>query len=84
MASAGLPQLTQIYLTKSVDGLNILTYLMIVGGNSMMVIYAIELAMNGIGFVLLVTTALGTLVTGAILLLIIYYRYIKKPIGRRW
>jgi len=72
---AALPQITQIYMTKSAEGLNITTFLMILIGNACKIIYAIHIAVNGYGTILIFTTGASFLIIVILLALILYYRY---------
>ena len=75
---AALPQITQILITRSVQGLNLLTFLMILTGNAMKMVYAIYMAINGYGLVLTITTGMSFAIILTLTALIIYYRYFRK------
>ena len=74
---AALPQITQLYLTKSTEGLNLLTFLMLSTGYTLKMFYAIYTAINGYGIVLIITTSLGLLNILTTTFLIIYYRFFR-------
>lgn len=74
---AALPQVTQLYITKQTEGLNLLTFLMITSGYILKMFFAIYTAINGYGVVLIITTSLGFLNILTVTFLIIYYRYFK-------
>ena len=75
---AALPQITQLYIQKNADSLNLLTFLMIVIGNILKMFYAIYTAVNGYGIVLIITTSLTLLIVSTLTTMIIYYRFIHK------
>ncbi len=75
---AALPQITQLYMTKNTEGLNLLTFLMITTGYILKMFYAIYTAINGYGIVLIITTSLGFLNILTVTFLIIYYRYFSE------
>ena len=75
---AALPQITQLYITKSAEGLNLLTFLMITTGYTLKMFYAFYTAINGYGTVLIITTSLGLLNILTVTIMIIYYRFIRK------
>jgi len=74
---AALPQITQMYMTKTAEGLNLLTFLMILTGYTLKMFYAIYTAINGYGTVLIITTSLGLLNILTIVILIIKYRFFR-------
>lgn len=74
---AALPQITQLYLTKNTEGLNLLTFLMLSTGYTLKMFYAIYTAINGYGIVLIITTSLGLLNILTTTFLIIYYRFFR-------
>jgi len=75
---AALPQITQLYVTKTAKGLNLLTFLMLLTGYILKMFYSIYTAINGYGIVLIITTSLGFLNILTVTYLIIYYRYVRK------
>ncbi len=75
---AALPQITQIYITKDVRGLNLLTFLMILTGNILKMFYAIYTAVNGYGLVLIITTSMSLLIIATLTSLIIYYKFFNS------
>jgi uncharacterized protein with PQ loop repeat len=72
---AALPQITQLYIQKKSEGLNLLTFLMIVTANILKMFYAIYTAVNGYGTVLIITTSLSLLIILTLTIMIIYYRF---------
>ncbi len=80
---AALPQITQVYITKDVRGLNLTTYLMILVGNGLKSIYGIYMAINGYSTVLIITTGLSMVIITILVLMVIYYRK-HKPNVRKW
>lgn len=73
--SAGyVPQIIQIIKTKSVEDLNLITFLSIFIGILFMEIYAINLVISGAGLMYLVTNSMALLITGIMVLLILIYR----------
>ena len=78
---AALPQISQVYITKDVRGLNLTTFLMILVGNGMKSIYGIYMAINGYSTVLIITTGLSMVIISILVLMVIYYR--KHPSTRR-
>ncbi len=75
---AALPQITQVVITKSVEGLNLLTFLMILTGNALKLVYAIHMAVNGYGLVLIITTSMSFLIILTLTSMIVYYRRFRK------
>jgi uncharacterized protein with PQ loop repeat len=75
---AALPQITQLYITKTAEGLNLLTFLMILTGNALKIFYAYYTAVNGYGLVLIITTILSFLIILILTIMIIYYKYFMK------
>ena len=69
-----LPQIIQILKTRSVQDLNLNTYAMIFLGICLMEIYAINLVLSGSGHAFLITNTLALLLSGAVTLLILYFR----------
>ncbi len=74
LALAGLPQLIRVIKTKETKGISVLTYIAIIVGNILMLVYAIELFRIGIGFVLITTVSLGIIIISGTLFSIMYYR----------
>lgn len=80
LTSAALPQITQLYLTKNSDGLNLLTFFMLSIGNILKMFYAIYTAINGYGLVIIITTSLSLINILTLTTLIIYYRFYRKEL----
>ena len=78
LTSAALPQITQLYLTKNSEGLNLLTFFMLTIGNILKMFYAIYTAINGYGLVIIITTSLSLLNILTLTILIVYYRFYHK------
>ena len=72
---ASLPQMTQIYITKNVAGINLLTYLMLTAGTSLKMFYAVYTAINGYGMVIILTTLMSLIIIVTVTSMIIYYRF---------
>ena len=75
---AALPQITQLYIQKNAESLNLLTFLMILTGNILKMFYAIYTAVNGYGTVLIITTSLSLLIILTLTIMIIYYRFFHE------
>ncbi len=80
---AALPQITQVYITKDVRGLNLTTFLLLLVGNGLKSIYGIYMAVNGYTVVLIITTGLSFLIIAILVIMVIYYRK-HKPNVRKW
>lgn len=68
-----IPQIIQIVKTKSVNDLNLNTFLMIFIGILFMEVYAINLFVNGAGGMFLVTNTMALVLSGILSVLIIKY-----------
>lgn len=73
-----IPQIIQMVKTKSVDDLNLKTFLSIFIGISFMEIYAINLVINKVGHMFLVTNTMALILSGTVCILIFKYRNYKK------
>jgi len=69
-----IPQIIQIIKTKSVNDLNIKTFLFVFIGILFMEIYAINLVINKVGYMFLVTNSMALILTGLICILIMKFR----------
>ena len=69
-----IPQIIQIIKTKSVNDLNIKTFLFVFIGILFMEIYAINLVINKVGYMFLVTNSMALILTGIMCILIIKFR----------
>ena len=75
-----IPQIIQMVKTKSVDNLNLKTFLSIFIGISFMEIYAINLVINKVGHMFLVTNTMALILSGTVCILIFKYRNYRKQI----
>jgi len=71
---ATLPQITQVYITKNVSGLNLTTFIMILIGNLLQGAYGIYMAVNGYGFVLIISNSMAFCMILTLIVLIVKYR----------
>jgi MtN3 and saliva related transmembrane protein len=71
-------QVIQVIKTKSVRDLNFKTFLSIFAGISLMEAYAINLVVNGSGYMFLVTNTMSLAIIGVLCVLIFIYRERKK------
>jgi len=69
-----IPQIIQIIKTKSVNDLNLKTFLSVFIGILFMEIYAINLVINKVGYMFLVTNSMALILTGIMCILIIKFR----------
>jgi len=69
-----IPQIIQIIKTKSVNDLNIKTFLFVFIGILFMEIYAINLVINKVGYMFLVTNSMALILTGLMCILIMKFR----------
>ena len=69
-----IPQIIQIFKTKSVNDLNLKTFLSVFVGILFMEIYAINLVINKVGYMFLVTNSMALILTGIMCILIIKFR----------
>lgn len=70
-----IPQIIQIIRSKSVEDLNVKTFWSLFAGISLMEIYAVKLAVDGVGYAFLITNTLSLLLIVIILGLILKYRH---------
>lgn len=71
-----VPQIRQILRTKRADGLNVNMFLSMCLGLACMEAYAIKLALDGVGYGLLITNTLGLFLASVLTFLI--YKYQNK------
>ena len=69
-----IPQVIQIIKTKSVEDLNLNTFALIFVGILFMEVYAVNLVINKVGHMFLVTNSMALVLSGLVTLLIIRYR----------
>ncbi|GIP29252.1 hypothetical protein J23TS9_43820 [Paenibacillus sp. J23TS9] len=74
LAVAWIPQIIQILRTKSVKDLNNKTFLFLVAGIALMEVYAVHMALGGVGFAFLITNSVSLLIMLTILGCILKYR----------
>jgi len=67
-------QVIQIFKTKSVNDLNLNTFLSVFIGILCMEIYAINLVVNKTGYMFLVTNSMSLFLSGLVCILILKYR----------
>jgi len=72
-----IPQIVQIIKTKSVNDLNLKTFLSVFIGILFMEVYAINLAVNKTGYMFLVTNTMALLLSGIMCILILEIRVNK-------
>ena len=69
-----IPQIIQMVKTKSVDDLNLKTFLSVFIGILFMEIYAINLVVNNVGHMFLVTNTMALVLSGIVCVLIYKYK----------
>lgn len=69
-----IPQIIQIVRTKSARDLNPNTFWLLFTGIGLMEVYAVHLALEGVGYAFLITNSLSLLLIVIILALIVMYR----------
>jgi len=69
-----IPQIVQIIKTKSVNDLNLKTFMSIFIGVFFMEIYAINLVVTGAGHMFLVTNSMALVLSGIMCILILMFR----------
>ena len=75
MSVGYIPQIAQIFRTKSSEGLNLKSFGMIFAGILLYEIYAIALVvLESSGHMYLITNSVSTLLSGLMCLLIIFFR----------
>lgn len=78
LAFGWIPQIFQIIKTKSVADLNVKTYVSILLGISLMELYAIDLALSGVGIAFFVTNTVSFILVLVTVLLIFHYKRSDK------
>lgn len=73
-----LPQIVQIIKTKSVNDLNLRTYIMVCSGLALMEVYAVYKMIYENGVMLFITSTLSLLVNVLIMILIAIYKPKEK------
>jgi len=69
-----IPQILQIIKTKSVNDLNLKTFLSVFIGILFMEVYAINLAINKTGYMFLVTNSMTLILSGIMCILILKFK----------
>lgn len=69
-----IPQIIQIVKSKSAKDLNRKTFLLLFLGISLMEIYAVHLALDGVGLAFLVTNSMSLVLISIILVLIVRFK----------
>lgn len=77
LSVGNIPQIRQLIRTKDSNGLNIGTFNSMLLGIGLMEVYAINLALNGMGVMFLITNTLALIMSATINILI--RKYSKKP-----
>ncbi len=70
-----IPQILQMIKTKSAKDLNQNTFWLLFTGIGLMEVYAVSLAMDGVGYAFLITNSLSLVLIVIILALIMKYRH---------
>ncbi|GAB6928947.1 hypothetical protein JCM10914A_29300 [Paenibacillus sp. JCM 10914] len=70
-----IPQIIQIIRTRSVADLNPKTFWSLLIGIGLMEVYAVSLAVEGVGYAFLITNSMSLVLIVVILLLIFRYRH---------
>lgn len=69
-----IPQIVQIFKTRSVKDLSLKSYLLMLFGISLMEVYAVSLVVEGTGLAFLMTNTLSFMVVSIVILLILRFR----------
>jgi uncharacterized protein with PQ loop repeat len=72
---ASVPQIVQVIITKSVRGLNLATFMLLLIGNGFKLLYAIDLLQKGISTVIFLSTGMSFLTILILVTLITNYKY---------
>lgn len=72
---ASVPQIVQVVITKSVKGLNLATFMLLLIGNGFKLLYAIDLLQKGISTVIFLSTGMSFLTILILVTLITNYKY---------
>lgn len=75
-----IPQIAQMIKTKSVDDLNLKTFLSVFIGIMFMEIYAVNLVIHKVGHMFLVTNSMALILSGVVCILIYKYRSNRNKI----
>jgi len=73
-----IPQIVQIIKTKSVNDLNLKTFLSVFVGILFMEVYAVNLAVNKTGYMFLITNSMALILSGIMCILILKFRNKSK------
>jgi MtN3 and saliva related transmembrane protein len=73
-----IPQIVQIIRTKSVKDLNQKTFWLLFAGIGLMEVYAVSLALDGVGYAFLITNTMSLVLIVFLLALILMYRGKEK------
>ena len=73
-----IPQIAQIIKTKSVNDLNLKTFLSVFIGILFMEVYAVNLAVNKTGYMFLITNSMALILSGIMCILILKFRNKSK------
>lgn len=74
LAVGWIPQMAKVIRTKSVADLSLNAYLLILSGIGLMEIYAVALAVSGVGWAFLATNTLSLLIVLTMVILVWRYR----------
>lgn len=69
-----IPQIVQIFKTRSVKDLSLKSYLLMLFGISLMEVYAVSLVVEGTGLAFLMTNTLSFMMVSMVILLILRFR----------
>nr|WP_283571169.1 PQ-loop domain-containing transporter [Paenibacillus brevis] len=69
-----IPQIVQIFKTRSVKDLSLKSYLLMLFGISLMEVYAVSLVVEGAGLAFLMTNTLSFMMVSMVILLILRFR----------
>lgn len=69
-----IPQIVQIFKTRSVKDLSLKSYLLMLFGISLMEVYAVSLVVEGTGLAFLMTNTLSFIMVSIVILLILRFR----------
>ncbi|WP_233500629.1 MULTISPECIES: PQ-loop domain-containing transporter [Paenibacillus] len=69
-----IPQIVQIFKTRSVKDLSLKSYLLMLFGISLMEVYAVSLVVEGTGLAFLMTNTLSFMMVSIVILLILRFR----------
>jgi len=83
LAIGYLPQIYKVIRRKSVEDISLNAFLLIDFGVLLMQIYAIDLVFaQNVGHAFFITNSVGLFVTTVLVVVIVYYKYIKKNITK--